>query len=139
MQPDYLTTSETAKIFHVTRFTVLNWVKKNKIQSVSTLGGHQRIPRAAVLELLKKSHSNDQAPVAAKEYAGASVPVELPAGALLEIASRSKENVPVGEFLEKQKNKFGGFIKEGAFLSGKYIAAFGHKIASKAGSAKLLK
>ncbi|MBF0386937.1 MAG: excisionase family DNA-binding protein [Candidatus Omnitrophica bacterium] len=128
MQTDYLTTSETAKIFHVTRFTVLNWVKKNKLRSEATLGGHQRIPRTAVLELLQKSHVNDQPADFSAGAVSSAVPVEPAAAALLELGARAKEPVAVGQFLEKQKHKFGNIVKQGAFLSGKYIAALGHKV-----------
>ncbi len=53
----YLTTSQAAKICNVTRFTILNWIKSGKLLAVSTLGGHQRIPKETVLFLLKKKNS----------------------------------------------------------------------------------
>lgn len=55
MDKEYLTTSEAAKICKVTRFTVRNWVKQGKLRSITTPGGHQRIPAEAILHLLKKN------------------------------------------------------------------------------------
>lgn len=55
MIPEYLTTSQAAKIFHVTRFTIRNWIIEGKLKANSTLGGHHRIPRTAILHLLRKT------------------------------------------------------------------------------------
>lgn len=43
-KPEYLTTTEAAKILGVAPDTVLKWVKAGKIKSRRTLGGHFRIP-----------------------------------------------------------------------------------------------
>ena len=116
MHTDYLTTSEAAKICHVTRFTVLNWVKKHKLESTSTLGGHQRIPRKAVLDLIKKHHSSDQAVV------------DFVPEVVRKAVDVVNKPAAVGAFLAHQKNNLGDIVKQGAFSSGKYIAAFTHKI-----------
>ncbi|MBF0384297.1 MAG: helix-turn-helix domain-containing protein [Candidatus Omnitrophica bacterium] len=59
MQPEYLTTTQASKILHVSRFSVLHWIKQGKIKAVSTLGGHQRIPKESIVSLLsKKSFKN---------------------------------------------------------------------------------
>ncbi|MEI6437216.1 MAG: helix-turn-helix domain-containing protein [Candidatus Omnitrophota bacterium] len=123
MHTDYLTTTEAAKICHVTRFTVLNWVKKHKLESTATLGGHQRIPRKAVLDLVKKSHSSDQAAV------------DLVPNAVQKAVEAVKEPAVVGAFLVKQKAKIDSMVSRGAFASGKVIAAFAHKMV-KPGSEK---
>lgn len=123
MQTDYLTTSEAAKICHVTRFTVLNWVKKHKLESIATLGGHQRIPRKAVLDLVNKSHSGDQARA------------DLVPGVVHKAVRAVKSPAAVGAFLVQQQNKLGDFVKQGAFSSGKYIAAIKQQM-GKTGSGK---
>ncbi|MBF0489297.1 MAG: excisionase family DNA-binding protein [Candidatus Omnitrophica bacterium] len=56
---DYLTTAQASKFLNVTRFTVLNWIKEGKLQSASTLGGHQRIPKTVVLSALKQIKSTN--------------------------------------------------------------------------------
>lgn len=48
---DYLTTSEAAKLMAVSPDTVLKWVKAGKVESYRTLGGHFRIPAAALERL----------------------------------------------------------------------------------------
>ena len=45
---DFLTTSEAARLLSVSPDTVLKWVKAGKIKSRRTLGGHFRIPTAAL-------------------------------------------------------------------------------------------
>ena len=49
----FLTTSQAAKISHVTRFTVANLVKNGKLSAVYTAGGHRRIPRKDLEEFVK--------------------------------------------------------------------------------------
>ena len=51
----YLTTTNAAQFFNVTRFTVLNWIKQGKLKAVRTLGGHQRIPRENITSLIQKN------------------------------------------------------------------------------------
>jgi len=120
MHTDYLTTSEVAKICHVTRFTVLNWVKKHKLESTATLGGHQRIPRKAVLNLLKKNETTDQPAVDTVSDAAPHAVQKAVQGA--------NSPAAVGAFLARQKSNLGNIVKKGAFSSGKYIAAFKHQM-----------
>ncbi|MBF0489298.1 MAG: excisionase family DNA-binding protein [Candidatus Omnitrophica bacterium] len=61
---DYLTTAEASKFLNVTRFTILNWIKEGKLQSASTFGGHQRIPRAVVLSALKQIQTTKRIKIA---------------------------------------------------------------------------
>jgi len=49
---EFLTTSEAAKISHVTRFTVANWVKGGKLSAVYTAGGHRRISKRSLEEFI---------------------------------------------------------------------------------------
>lgn len=58
MEKEYLTTTEAAKIFKVTRFTVLNWVKQGKLRAVTTSGGHQRILKDDITSVLGKSKAS---------------------------------------------------------------------------------
>ena len=44
LRKDYLTTTELAKLCGVSRFTIINWVKRGKIGTMKTVGGHCRIP-----------------------------------------------------------------------------------------------
>lgn len=55
MHNDFLTTSQAAKVFHVTRFTVLNWIKVGKLPALTTPGGHHRISRKALLDAFSAS------------------------------------------------------------------------------------
>lgn len=66
----YITTSEFAKICNVTRFTIRNWVKKKKIHSVETPGGHQRIPLAELLSFLESLSIFADHPAAKKNASG---------------------------------------------------------------------
>ena len=125
MHTDYLTTSEAAKICHVTRFTVLNWVKKNKLESIATLGGHQRIPKKAVLDLVKKHQTADQSAV------------DLVPNAVRRAVAAVNKPAAVGAFLAQQQSNLGNMVKQGAFSSGKYIAAFTHKIAKPVSGRKV--
>jgi excisionase family DNA binding protein len=51
----YLTTTNAAQFFNVTRFTVLNWIKQGKLKAVRTPGGHQRIPRENITSLIQRN------------------------------------------------------------------------------------
>lgn len=44
MYPEYLKTSEVARMLHVSPKTVSRWAKEEKIPHVRTLGGHRRFP-----------------------------------------------------------------------------------------------
>ncbi|MBF0477911.1 MAG: helix-turn-helix domain-containing protein [Candidatus Omnitrophica bacterium] len=50
---EYFSTVEAAKICSVTRFSVINWVKKGILKSTATPGGHRRIHRADLLAFIK--------------------------------------------------------------------------------------
>jgi len=55
-QKDYLTTTELARLCGVSRFTIINWVKKGKIKSFETIGGHRRIALSEVILFLEAFH-----------------------------------------------------------------------------------
>lgn len=50
-EKEFLTTSQAARLLSVSPDTVLKWVKAGKIKSTRTLGGHFRIPLAALERL----------------------------------------------------------------------------------------
>jgi len=62
----YLTTTEFAKLFGVSRFTIINWAKRGRIKSIRTAGRHYRIPASEALSLLrtfeekKETSSNEE-------------------------------------------------------------------------------
>jgi excisionase family DNA binding protein len=60
MSNKYLTTSQAAAFLHVSRFTILNWIKNGKLVAITTLGGHQRIPQESIATLLAKKESAHQ-------------------------------------------------------------------------------
>ena len=66
----YISTSEFAKVCNVTRFTILNWVKKKKIRAVKTGGGHQRIPMAEVVSYLESLEIFSENPSAKRNASG---------------------------------------------------------------------
>jgi len=45
MNPEYLTTTEAARLLGVTPQTIRNWIRSGKITTEPTLGGHNRIPK----------------------------------------------------------------------------------------------
>ena len=53
LEKDYLTTTELAKLCGVSRFTVLNWIKRGKIDTIRTIGGKYRIPASEAISLLE--------------------------------------------------------------------------------------
>lgn len=55
-EKEFLTTSQAARLLSVSPDTVLKWVKAGKIKSSRTLGGHFRIPTAALERL---AHGRD--------------------------------------------------------------------------------
>lgn len=55
MAKEYLTTTQAAKICRVTRFTIANWVKKGKLKSSKTAGGHRRISKEDLLKFIKEN------------------------------------------------------------------------------------
>lgn len=54
MAKDYLTTTQAARLLAVSPDTVLKWVKAGKIGAYLTPGGHCRIPREVIDELMVK-------------------------------------------------------------------------------------
>lgn len=50
---EYLTTSQAAKLSHVTRFTVANWAKSGILKVSYTAGGHRRIPKESFEEFVQ--------------------------------------------------------------------------------------
>lgn len=57
LERQYYTTSQAARLLAVSPDTVLRWVRQGKISSYNTPGGHSRIPREAVEQML---HSPQQ-------------------------------------------------------------------------------
>ena len=53
---DFLSTSELAKLCGVSRFSIINWVKQGKINTLKTVGGKHRIPVAEAIEFLENMH-----------------------------------------------------------------------------------
>jgi len=51
-EKEYFTTTEAARLLSVSPDTVLKWVRKGKIASYRTPGGHARIPKEAVAGML---------------------------------------------------------------------------------------
>lgn len=51
MYPEYLKTSEVARLLHVSPKTVSRWAKEEKIPHVRTLGGHRRFPAEDIRRL----------------------------------------------------------------------------------------
>ena len=46
MNPEYITTTEAARLLGVTAQTIRNWIRSGKITTEPTMGGHNRIPVA---------------------------------------------------------------------------------------------
>jgi excisionase family DNA binding protein len=55
MTKDYLTTFEAAKIMSVTPDAVLKWIKSGILEARRTPGGHHRISKQSINNLLQKS------------------------------------------------------------------------------------
>ena len=140
MPNEYLTTSQAAKICDVTRFTILNWIKKGKLLAVSTLGGHQRIPREAILVLLKKeSQSIKQEPtepgtdspdvscLESKEITSADpkyLARDYPQRK--KVLKRMEQNAVAESsnvLMSAKKDKINEFFRERFYLSGKHFAS----------------
>ena len=45
MNPEYITTTEAARVLGVTPQTIRNWIRSGKLATEPTLGGHNRIPK----------------------------------------------------------------------------------------------
>jgi excisionase family DNA binding protein len=50
----YFRTTEVARFFNVTKVTVIDWIKKGRLLAYETLGGHHRILREDLINLIKK-------------------------------------------------------------------------------------
>jgi excisionase family DNA binding protein len=59
---DLLTTAEVGKAFGVSGKTVARWCSSGWVPSIATPGGHRRIPRTAVVEMLRLSATDPYAP-----------------------------------------------------------------------------
>lgn len=59
MTQQYLTTTQAAKICNVTRFTIANWVKRGKLKSNKTAGGHRRILKDDLMRFIEKNCTAD--------------------------------------------------------------------------------
>lgn len=66
VQNEYLTTSEASEFLQVTRFTVLNWIKQGKLQAITTLGGHRRIPKEVLTSFIQRTKSANQSEAKSK-------------------------------------------------------------------------
>ncbi|MBF0486040.1 MAG: helix-turn-helix domain-containing protein [Candidatus Omnitrophica bacterium] len=116
MPNQYFTTSQAAKILHVTRFTVLNWIKQGKIKAVSTLGGHQRIPKDSIETLLKQ----DQLTKPVSAASSAKTPMS-PSEELKGVLSQRA-------VLAAQKANISRMLKRSAYASGRYIASIKNEV-----------
>ncbi|MHC4396151.1 MAG: helix-turn-helix domain-containing protein [Planctomycetota bacterium] len=56
LQKNYLTTTELAKFCGVSRFTIRNWIKQDKIRAVRTVGKQYRIPVSEAISFLETLH-----------------------------------------------------------------------------------
>lgn len=72
----YVSTGQVARLLSVTPDTVLKWIKKGKLPAIKTAGGHYRIPRNSLDELLNPTK-------------------DLPEGSP---ARRGRESVPCWEY-----------------------------------------
>jgi len=48
----YMTTTELSRLCGVSRFTIINWIKRGKIKVIRTVGNHYRIPESEAVSLL---------------------------------------------------------------------------------------
>ncbi|MBF0571470.1 MAG: helix-turn-helix domain-containing protein [Candidatus Omnitrophica bacterium] len=104
MPHQYFTTSQAAKVLHVTRFTVLNWIKQGKIKAASTFGGHHRIPKSSITSIIKQEEFINQASESRAEI-------------------RSKSSA-----VAAQKANISRIFKRSAYVSGRYIASIKDKV-----------
>ncbi|MFC1675475.1 helix-turn-helix domain-containing protein [Planctomycetota bacterium] len=56
LNKDFLSTTELARLCGVSRFSIINWVKQGKINTLRTVGGKHRIPVAEAIEFLETMH-----------------------------------------------------------------------------------
>ena len=70
----FYTTGEVAKMFGVTRQTVLNWCERGRLSSVVTPGGQRRIPVSALGGQDYQTRKEDLKARLTAKLAGQSVP-----------------------------------------------------------------
>jgi len=58
LRKDHLTTTELAKLCGVSRFSIINWVKRGKIGTIKTVGGHCRIPVSEAISFYESFYKN---------------------------------------------------------------------------------
>ena len=68
MAKEYLTTFEVAKIMSVTPDAVLKWIKSGILKARRTPGGHHRISKQSIEELLEKSEKEQRSANRQKLY-----------------------------------------------------------------------
>jgi len=56
MGKNFYTTHEVSKFCNVYPTTVINWIKEGKLPAYTTAGGHRRIKKEDLLELMKKNN-----------------------------------------------------------------------------------
>ncbi|MBF0503622.1 MAG: helix-turn-helix domain-containing protein [Candidatus Omnitrophica bacterium] len=115
MPPQYFTTSQAAKALHVTRFTILNWIKQGKIKAASTFGGHHRIPESCITSLLKQEKNIGHV-------------IETKAGFHTVKPKVLQRTVFAASSLAAQKANISRIFKRSAYVSGQYIASLKDKV-----------
>jgi excisionase family DNA binding protein len=58
--PILMTTSETAALLDVSRRTLINWIKRNKIPSIRLPGGEYRVPLGLLISRLNEEENTAQ-------------------------------------------------------------------------------
>lgn len=66
----YMTTTEVSKLCGVSRFTIINWIKRGRIQVIRTVGSHYRIPETEVVSLLRTLEKKQKTSVSSDEERG---------------------------------------------------------------------
>lgn len=68
MVREYLTTFEAAKIMSVTPDAVLKWIKSGILEARRTPGGHHRISKKSIEDLLEKNQKIQPSPEKQKSF-----------------------------------------------------------------------
>ena len=66
----YMTTTELSKLCGVSRFTIINWIKRGRIKVIKTVGNHYRIPETEAISLLDTIEEKKDAPTNISEGQG---------------------------------------------------------------------
>ncbi|MBF0484529.1 MAG: helix-turn-helix domain-containing protein [Candidatus Omnitrophica bacterium] len=122
MISEYLTTSQTARLFHVTRFTILNWIKQQKLQAVTTLGGHQRIPQKAIEALLKQKQQVKKTPIE-PIVLKSNIEVKEIAPAVKEVAPVQVKQLRTVRPPQAKQAEISRIMRKSSYVSGKFFAA----------------